>query len=77
MQQMELREALAEARTAADRSARLGGLQQQVNELMEQKTAELRRQLAGGSTDADTAARNLVREMQFLHKLADEIDELA
>lgn len=76
MQQMELREALAEARTAADRGARLTGLQQEVVELMEQKVAALRRHLAASGDDANAAARNAVREMQFLQKLAHEIEEL-
>ena len=75
MQQMELREALAEARTVTDRSARLAGLQQQVEEMLEQKTAALRRHLADRGADADAAARNVVREMQFLQKLTHEIEE--
>ena len=76
MQQMELREALAETRAAADRSARLARLQRQVGELMEQKVAALRRHLAAGSGDGNAAARNAVREMQFLQKLTREIEEL-
>lgn len=76
MQQMELREALAEARTATDRGARLARLQRQVEELMEQKVAALRRHLAASGDDANAAARNAVREMQFLQKLAREIEEL-
>ena len=67
---------LAEARTAADRGARLTGLQQEVVELMEQKVAALRRHLAASGDDANAAARNAVREMQFLQKLAHEIEEL-
>ena len=76
MQQMELREALVEARKAADRGARLTGLQQEVVELMEQKVAALRRHLAASGDDANAAARNAVREMQFLQKLAHEVEEL-
>ena len=76
MQQMELREALAETRAVADRSARLARLQRQVEELMEQKVAALRRHLAAGGGDGNAAARNAVREMQFLQKLAHEIEEL-
>ncbi len=76
MQQMELREALAETRAVADRSARLAGLQRQVEELMEQKVVALRRHLAAGDGDGNAAARNAVREMQFLQKLTHEIEEL-
>lgn len=76
MQQMELREALAETRTAADRGAQLTGLQQEVVDLMEQKVVALRQHLAASGDDANAAARNVVREMQFLQKLAHEIDEL-
>lgn len=76
MQQMELREALAETRAVADRSARLARLQRQVEELMEQKVAALRRHLAAGGGDGNAAARNAVREMQFLQKLTREIEEL-
>lgn len=76
MQQMELREALDAARTADNRGARLQELHRQVDGMMESKTDTLRRNLADGRSEAIDAARNLVREMQFLQKLARELDEL-
>lgn len=74
MQQMELREALDEARTATDRAARCQILQAQVESLMESRVADLRQAL--GNDAAGPQARALVREMQFLQKLTQEIEAL-
>jgi molecular chaperone HscB len=74
MQQMELREALDDARTASDRVARCQTLQAQVELLMESKVADLRQAL--GNDAAKPQARELVREMQFLQKLSQEIEAL-
>ena len=76
MEQMELRESLAEAREAADRRARLESLRQRVEEELEARTALLRTRFAENSEPARRQARNLVREMQFLQKLAHEVEEL-
>lgn len=74
MEQMELREALDEARSAGDRSARCQALQEQVNALLERKVSNLRQAL--GDDSASQQARALVREMQFLQKLSHEIESL-
>ena len=76
MEQMELRESLAEARDATDRNARLASLRQRVDEEFEARSALLRTRFAENSELARRQARNLVREMQFLQKLAHEVEEL-
>lgn len=76
MEQMELRESLAEAREAADRHVCLESLRQRVDEEFETRSAQLRTRFMENSEPARRQARNLVREMQFLQKLAHEIEEL-
>jgi molecular chaperone HscB len=76
MEQMELRESLAEARTAADQHARLETLRQRVDEEFQARSAMLRVHFTENSEPARRQARNLVREMQFLQKLAHEVEEL-
>lgn len=75
MEQMELRESLTEARKAVDRHARLGILRQQVDKEFEARSNLLRTRFAENAEPARLQARNLVREMQFLQKLAREIEE--
>ena len=76
MEQMELREALAEAVLRADRDIQIASLRQQVDKQLELKSATLRVHFAENSEVALGQARNLVREMLFLQKLAHEIQEL-
>lgn len=76
MEQMELRESLAEAREAADRHVRLETLRRRVNKEFEERSDLLHTYLAENAERARQQARNLVREMQFLQKLAHEIEEL-
>lgn len=76
MEQMELRENLDEARSAGNRGERLGALHQQVEDLFEARSADLRLQFSQATDESHRKARNLVREMQFLQKLAHEIEEL-
>ena len=76
MEQMELRESLDEAREAADRHVRLESLRQRVDEEFEARSAQLRTHFMENSEPARRQARNLVREMQFLQKLAHEVEEL-
>jgi molecular chaperone HscB len=76
MEQMELREALDEARQASDRFAVLAQLGRRVEESLELKTAALHRHFTDNTDAARERARNVVREMQFLQKLAREIEEL-
>ena len=76
MEQMELRESLDEARSAADRDVRLEVLHQRVDAEFEARSALLRSRFTENSETARRQARNLVREMQFLQKLAHEVTEL-
>lgn len=76
MEQMELREALEEASLGADRGRKIEALRQQVDRELELKSATLRSHFAENSREALGRARNLVREMLFLRKLAEEIREL-
>lgn len=76
MEQMELRESLAEAREATDRHVRLETLRRRVNKEFEERSDLLHTYLAENAERARQQARNLVREMQFLQKLAHEIEEL-
>jgi len=72
--QMELREALAEARAARD-AARLAQLEQEVAAAMQALEADIARRM---DAERDYAgAAGLVRELQFLRRLADEIDAAA
>lgn len=75
MEQMELREALDHARTTGS-DAQRQALQARVGNLLEEKSSALRRQFAERSEPARQQARQIVREMQFLQKLNNEIDEL-
>lgn len=76
MEQLELREELDEARQGDDRPARLAGLRERVERLQAAKTGLLRACFAEDSDVARQRARELVREMQFLQKLANEIEAL-
>lgn len=76
MEQMELREALDEAREAPDRAGRLQTLASRAAALFDERMGQLRDafSLAAGADRRN--ARNLVREMQFLQKLEREIQDL-
>lgn len=75
MEQMELREALDEIR-AAGFEAQRQALHARVGGLLEEKSGALRKRFAEQSEAARREARQIVREMQFLQKLNNEIDEL-
>ena len=76
MEQMELRESMEEACDAPDRAARLGQLAQQVERRQDAQTQTLRECLADGAPQAQTRARAIIREMQFLRKVLGEIEDL-
>lgn len=76
MEQMELRDSLAEARQLTDRLPQLDLLRQRVATQYEKRLALLSSCFSKSSETSLREARNLVREMQFLQKLAHEIDEL-
>jgi len=74
MEQMELREALEEARTREDSLRRLAELANDIERRHAAKVDELRACFARGP-DAFETTRNAVRELQFLGKLLNEIRE--
>jgi len=76
MEQMELREALDEVRSAPDRTARSEVLLARVERLLEEKTLRLQKQFSAPSDATLQHARELVRELQFLQKLTREIEAL-
>ncbi len=76
MEQMELRESLDDARHSQQRSVRLAQLAQKADALLRDRTQALRKTFADDFAGAATRARELIREMQFLKKLAAEIQEL-
>ncbi|MHB8256334.1 MAG: Fe-S protein assembly co-chaperone HscB [Acidiferrobacterales bacterium] len=76
VEQMELRESLDEARCSAQRGEQLARLARETDALLRTRTEALGSSLAGGDPEGLRRARELVREMQFLKKLAREIEEL-
>jgi len=76
MEQMELREGLEEARTAADPHREIGRLLQHIDARMQEMIEELRWHFAGASPEALAEARDTVRRMQFIKRLKDEVEEL-
>lgn len=76
MEQMTLREAVAEARAADDPGAALAALEADVASRLAAVTGALGAHLAAGDEPALAAARQRIREMQFLYKLRDEIAAL-
>jgi molecular chaperone HscB len=75
MEQMELREALAEARAQQDAHTRLAELTRDIERRYAAKAGELGGYLAPAAPDHGRA-RNAVRELQFLGKLLEETRDL-
>ena len=75
MEQMELREALAEVREAADPPAALDEILRRVDARLAQLATELA-SLLGPGTGVDERALLAVQRMQFFRKLEQECDEL-
>ncbi|MDA8362742.1 MAG: Fe-S protein assembly co-chaperone HscB [Gammaproteobacteria bacterium] len=76
VEQMEMRESLDEARQSANRGERLARLASETSKLLRARTDALAESLSGGNPESLRRARELVREMQFLAKLAREVEEL-
>lgn len=77
MEQMEWRESLDEIRQADNPSTRLATLAHRIDESMQEKIGLFRGALEKGAPEDLRRARNLVREMQFLEKIKQEIADLA
>jgi len=76
MQQMELREALAEIRSAPDPVARLDDLMREIGAMLNSQVGELAMQLETGTPEQLEAARESVSKMQFLNKLFAQAEAL-
>ena len=76
MQQMELREALADVRSAPDPQARLDQLIRRIRQMLEAQVAELAMQLETATPEQLEAARESVSKMQFLNKLYNEAEAI-
>lgn len=76
MQQMELREALAEVRTAADPHAALEALLRQIGGMIQSQVAQLAVQFEDSRPEQLAAAAQTVQRMQFLNKLHAEAEAI-
>jgi molecular chaperone HscB len=76
MQQMELREALAEVRGQADPQARLDELLRDIRGMIQSQIAQLAVQLESATVEQLEAARESVSKMQFLNKLFNEAEAI-
>ena len=74
MQQMELREALAEVRGGDDPHAAIDRLLREIGDMLKSQIAQLAVQFEEGSSEAIAAAANTVQKMQFLNKLHSEAE---
>lgn len=76
MQQMEMREALADVRSSPDPQARLDQLIRRIRQMLEAQVAELAMQLETATPEQLEAARESVSKMQFLNKLYNEAEAI-
>ena len=76
MEQMDLRESLADLRHVSERSAPLAALSRRVDALWTDRINSLHVNITANTETALRQARNRVRELQFLQKLMRELDEL-
>ena len=76
MEQIELRESLDEVKQTANPHKRLAELANQIDQRMQAKVGQFRQHLSEDGGAGTRKARADVREMQFLGKLRDEIDNL-
>ena len=74
MQQMELREALADVGQTGDPQSELDALMQQITEMIKHQTAQLAVQFEDSSPEQLDAAAQTVQKMQFLNKLHTEAE---
>ena len=76
MEQMELREGLAEVRGCADPHARLDQLLREIGSMIRTQVAQLAVQFEDASAEQLAAAAQTVQKMQFLNKLHAEAEAL-
>lgn len=76
MEQMEWRENLDEIRQADNPRKRLMELADRIEQSMQDKIGQFRQAIGRDAPEDTGKARNIVREMQFLEKMRQEIDNL-
>ncbi|MDX1823618.1 MAG: Fe-S protein assembly co-chaperone HscB [Thiohalomonadales bacterium] len=76
MEQMELREALADVRTGSDPLASLGNIMADIKTRQQLMETQLRDLFIKDSEEAHQQAKQLVQKMQFLVRLQQEAEEL-
>lgn len=76
MEQMELREALAEVRGKEEPFDALNGVRGDIEARERALVESLRQAFADGGREALESARELVRKMQFMQRLLSEVDDL-
>jgi molecular chaperone HscB len=76
MEQMELREALAEVRGAADPFAALNQARDTIEARERELVESLQQAFADGGAQALEGARESVRKMQFMQRLLSEVDDM-
>ena len=76
MEQMEWRESLDEVRQAENPHKQLAELANQIERRMQDTVGRFRSAFSAETPESMKQARNLVREMQFLEKMRQEIDSL-
>ena len=76
MEQMELRESLDEVRQTDNPRKMLAELANRIAPRLQNGIEQFRRLLADGTPESNKKARNAMREMQFLEKIREEIDNL-
>jgi molecular chaperone HscB len=74
MQQMELREALANVRGAPDPQAELDGLLHEIGDMIKAQVAQLAVQFEESGPEQLSAAAQTIKKMQFLNKLHAEAE---
>ncbi len=76
MEQIELRESLAEVKQMPEPHKPLAELANQIEQRMQAKTEQFRRHLTQNGLEGLTQARAAIREMQFLEKLRSEVEDI-
>lgn len=76
MEQMELREALAEVRTKTDPFDALNRVRDDIEGRERELIASLQQGFADGGHEALEGARQTVRKMQFMQRLLSEVDDM-
>jgi len=76
MEQMELREGLAEVRDSADPQARLDQLLREISSMIRTQVAQLAVQFEDATAEQLAAAAQTVQKMQFLNKLHAEAEAI-